>query len=291
MHLIYEIIVVDNASFDGSDRLLRDEFPAVIFVQLKENIGFGKANNLGFRHSSGKNLLFLNPDTVMLGQAICTMYYHLKEIPYAGAVGCTLLNSDHSIQRSCVQKFPTIPNQILDIDYLKAQLPCWKFWGINPLLSYNGSPREVEAVSGACLMVKRHIFEEIEKFTSEYFMYAEDIDLCYKINSAGYKVYYISDAKVVHHGGGSSEKREDNGGVVLMRESIFQFFKMRKGKFRAAGYRFSMLIAAVMRMTIIGALLLLPFNDVQRRRFRSAFTKWRNILRWSIGFERWARGF
>lgn len=288
IQLIYEIIVVDNGSFDGCDRILRNEFPGVIFVQIKKNIGFGKANNVGFQHSSGRNLLFLNPDTEIIGSALYTMYHYLEQMPDAGVAGCTLLNSDQSIQRCCVLKFPTILNQILDIEYLKVKFPYLKYWGINPLLSNKGIPKEVEVVSGACLMVKRNLFEKIDKFTPEYFMYAEEIDICYKVKKAGYKVYYISVAQVVHYGGGSSKKHDNDLGVVLMRESIFKFFKMRKGKLSATCYRFSMLIASIIRLIMIGALLSLPFKGAQRMRFRSTLTKWKKILRWSVGFDRWA---
>ena len=288
IRLIYEIIVVDNASFDGCDRILKDEFPDVIFIQIKKNIGFGKANNLGFQHTSGRNLLFLNPDTEILGPAIYTMYHYLEKIPDAGAAGCTLLNSDQSIQTSCVQTFPTILNQILDIEYLKVLFPNLRFWGINPLLSYNGIPQKVEVVSGACLMVKRDIFEKIDKFTTDYFMYTEDIDLCYKVQNAGYIVYYISDAQVVHYGGGSSKKHENDVGVVLMRESIFKFFRIRKGELSAKCYRLSMSIASIIRLMMLGILLLLPFKEAHRIKFYHTFSKWKKILRWSVGLERWA---
>ena len=128
--LDFEIIVVDNASFDGCESILKEEFPGVIFIQSKENIGFGKANNLGFQHSSGRNLLFLNPDTEIVGHALNTMVRHLDALPAAGAAGCQLLNADRSIQTSCIQVFPTIINQLLDIDYLKIKFPNIKFFGM-----------------------------------------------------------------------------------------------------------------------------------------------------------------
>lgn len=287
-NLDYEVLVVDNASFDGCASILEEEFPGVIFIQSKENIGFGKANNLGFQHSEGRNILFLNPDTKIIGTAINTMFSYLETLPDSGAVGCQLLNSDRSIQTSCIQVFPTILNQILDIDYLKIKFPKLKFFGFNPLLANNGIPKEVEAVSGACLMIKREIFEKIDKFTPDYFMYTEDIDLCFKVHKAGFRVYYLSSAQVTHYGGGSSKKHVYDVGIVLMRESICKFFRMRRGKLNAVGYRFSMSIASIIRLILIGILFLWSFSPDDRLRLRYAYKKWKNILRWSLGFERWA---
>lgn len=287
-NLDFEIIVVDNASSDGCECILEKEFPSTIFVQSKENIGFGKANNLGFQHSAGRNLLFLNPDTKIIGPAIYKMYNYMETIPDAGAAGCKLLNSDESIQTSSIQVFPTILNQILDVKCLQVRFPNLKFWGIDPLFSENSIPKEVEAVSGACLMIKRHVFEKIEKFTTDYFMYTEDIDLCYKIHNAGYKVYHIGEAQVVHYGGGSSRKHKNALGVVLMRESIFKFFQMRKGKLSAILYRFSLSITSIIRLSLIGILISLPVTHDDKFKFRFALNKWKNILRWSLGFERWA---
>ena len=108
-----EVIVVDNASFDGSAELVEREFPGVHFVQSKENLGFAGANNLGVRSAKGRNLLFLNPDTEVIGTALERMSSFLDATPDAGAVGCKLLNTDGTVQTSCIQPFPTILNQAL----------------------------------------------------------------------------------------------------------------------------------------------------------------------------------
>ncbi len=284
----FEVIVVDNASFDGCDLILEKEFPGVIFIQSKENIGFAKANNLGFKHSSGRNILFLNPDTKMIGACLSVLCNNLDSIPDAGAVGGKLLNEDLSIQSSCIQAFPTVLNQILAIEYLKARLPILKFGGINPLFFNKGMPEEVEAVSGACLMIKRNLFEKIAEFSTDYFMYAEDVDLCYKVQNAGYKVYYVSDAQVMHYGGGSSKKHESDIGIVLLRESIFKFFQLRKGKLHAIFYRSSMLVVSLARLSLISIVISLPFRNDNKPKFHYIFSKWKKILRWSLGFEGWA---
>src|SRR3990172_4683046 len=229
--LTFEIIVVDNASYDGSADIVRDEYPDVIFIQSERNLGFARANNLGYRQSSGSALLFLNPDTELVNDALARMVTYLNSSATVGAVGCRLLNSDLSLQTSCIQAFPTLWNQLLDAELLRRILPAWKLWGMSALSHYNGKPLEVEVVSGACIMVNRAVFEAVGPFSEEYFMYADDVDLCYLIKTAGYSVQYVGDATVIHHGGKSSASREESQfAAVMQRESRARFFRKRRGE-------------------------------------------------------------
>jgi hypothetical protein len=286
----FEVIVVDNASYDGCNQVLANEFPEAKFVQSDKNLGFAGANNLGFNHSTGMNLLFLNPDTEVVGSAIKVMLSHLQSIPDAGALGCRLLNSNLSLQTSCIQPFPTILNQILDIEYLKRIFPKLEFWGTKPLFLTNGKPEKVEVVSGACIMTKRLIFENIGMFSTDYFMYTEDIDLCYKILQAGYKIYHIKDATVVHHGGGSSTRAKVNNlNDVLKRESISCFLEKTDGRFTANLYRYSMGVSSIIRLIILAVLtpaaVLLGHTDS----LYPKLLRWKKVLEWSLGREKWAR--
>ena len=288
-NLDFEVIVVDNASYDGCDEFIKNEFPQAKFIQSKENIGFARANNLGYEYSSGRNLLFLNPDTEILDSAINIMYSYLESIPDAGAVGCKLLNSDLSVQTSCIQPFPTILNQALDVEYLKLKFPQLRLWGIKPLFFNDGNPEEVEVVSGACIMIKKDVFEEIDMFSTDYFMYSEDLDLCYKIQQSGYKSFYISNASVVHHGGGSTRFNNKNEfNIVLMRESVFKFLEKNRGTLNALLYKFSMALVSISRLLLISILipiaLLFGCNTLH-----PVFNKWKKVLKWSLGFEKWTR--
>lgn len=279
----FEIIVVDNASYDGCDEIIKREFPGAIFVQSERNLGFAKANNMGVTWSSGRNLLFLNPDTEVLGSAISLMLDNLESLPDAGAIGCKLLNSDLSLQTSCIQPFPTVLNQLFDVEYLKMKTPGLSFWGIRSLFSNSGNPEEVQVVSGACVMVKRDVYEKIEGFSEDYFIYAEDIDLCYKIKCAGYKSYYIKDAEVIHYGGGSSDDIDRTYfGTVLMRESVFIFLKKTRGEVIAQSYKFSMMVSSVIRLTLMKILVVL----FKREYIRKTMKKWKRVLRWAIGLEK-----
>lgn len=287
----FEVIVVDNASYDGCDEILNREFPDTKFVQSDENLGFAGANNLGFNHSLGRNLLFLNPDTEVIGPAINVLSSSLESIHDAGALGCRLLNTDLSVQTSCIQPFPTVLNQVLDIEFVKLRFPSVEFWGVNPLFVNNGKPEKVQAISGACVMTKRHVFEKIGMFSTDYFMYAEDIDLCYNIQRAGYSVYFINEATVIHHGGCSSRQTKVNNlNDILKRESISRFIKKNNGKLSSFTYRGSMTLASIVRLGVM--VVLMPFAIMFHRRdsLYPKLIKWKKVLSWSLGQEKWARG-
>src|SRR4030066_516351 len=119
----FEIVVIDNASFDGSGEMLKQCYPQVQFIQSEKNLGFSKANNEAFRVTHGQYVLFLNPDTEIVGTAIPIMLGYLQQMPNAGSVGCKLLNADKTVQTSCIQPFPTILNQFLDSEFLRALWP------------------------------------------------------------------------------------------------------------------------------------------------------------------------
>ena len=282
----FEVIVVDNASYDGCGEMLATNFPAVKFIQSAHNLGFAGANNLGFSHSSGDNLLFLNPDTEILGSALDVMLAALAAIPNAGAVGCKLLNPDLTVQTSCIQRFPTVLNQLLDTDYLIRRFPQVSMFGVRPLYFYRGTPEPVEVISGACIMTKRHVFDAVHKFNTEYFMYAEDLDLCFKIRKAGFRSYYVGEASVIHFGGTSTAKVTHFNDVVK-RESVAMFLQKHSSKPASSLYRLSTLFVSILRLCI-AAMLLAIGTPRGRASVDKTFQKWIKILRWSVGLEGWA---
>lgn len=288
--LTFEVIVVDNASYDGCDELLKTHYPEVAFVQSDVNLGFAKANNLGFQRSVGENLLFLNPDTEIHGPAIGAMLSYLRTLPSAGAVGCKLVNSDKSIQTTSIQAFPTVLNQTLATDYLIHLFPKSNMWGVKPLFFETGSPEVVEVISGACLMVKRDVFQEVGMFSSDYFMYGEDIDLCYKIHCAGYHAYYVSTVEVVHYGGAScAESKVSEFNAIVKRESVKRFFRKHRGAPTALLFVMSTAIISVVRLSIV--MIVIPFALALNKGSRvfEVFVKYWKVLRWSLGMEQWAR--
>jgi N-acetylglucosaminyl-diphospho-decaprenol L-rhamnosyltransferase len=286
--ITFEVVVVDNASDDDCERILRAEFPRALFIPARKNLGFARANNLGFQHSKGEILLFLNPDTEVHDDSIVRMFHELCNDDAAGAAGARLLNSDGSLQTSCVQSFPTIANQLLDFDVLRRAFPTWRLWGSQALYA-TGQPASVDAISGACFMVKRTVFERVGLFSDTYFMYSDDLDLSYKVRRAGYKTVYLGDCTIVHHGGKSSEKQNDNFSDLWQRESLAQFFRSTRGGAYATAFRAGMALMSILRMGAI--ICVLPFGQIGIRGKQPALilAKWSKILRWAIGMEIWAR--
>ena len=286
----FEIIVVDNASYDGCQEMIAREFSKVKFVQCEINLGFANANNLGFQYSSGDILVFLNPDTEILKNALNTLYSFITSDARVGAVGCILLNSDLTIQTSCIQAFPTILNQALDNELLRMRFPKLKLWGIKPLFCNDGRPVQVDVISGACIMIKRQVFEEIGMFSTEYFMYSEDVDLCYKIKKIGLKVYHHCKAQIIHHGGGSSRKKQNsNFQPVLIKESRMIYFRKTKGKFYATLYKNAILCVSFCRILLLYLMLPVKKSPFGYQEFNRSFEKWKKVMRWSLGLERWTK--
>jgi hypothetical protein len=289
--LSFEVIVIDNASYDGCGKMLAEEFPQMRFVQSTENLGFARANNLGFEQCTGRNLLFLNPDTEVVGPALEGLVAALDSDPYLGMVGPKLLNSDLTVQTSCIQPFPTILNQLADFERLRLLSPKWKLWGMRPLFEdHQGRPVEVDAISGACIMIKREVFQRIGLFSTDYFMYAEDLDLCYKVRQAGGKVCYLGSASIIHHGGQSSKQKGDESfAAPLMREALLKFLQKTRGSTYAAIYRAAVLLVAILRLAILGVALALPVPRVGKVSIRWSLRKWYKVLRWSVGLEPWTK--
>ena len=242
----YEVVVVDNASMDAPCQIITERFPWVKLILSDENIGFGRANNLGVHHSTGRYLLFLNPDTVVLGDALARMLSETQARPQAGAVGCKLLNPDGTLQTSRVLGFPTIANQLLSLAWLQRRLPNLGLWGQRPLhAAAHSKVDEVEVVPGAAILVPRPVFEAAGGFSPEYFMYAEEVDLCFAIRRAGWHNLHVKDAEIMHFGGQSTKQCEDGFSAVTMRDSVYRFFRRNHGRSYAMLYRAGMLLSAL----------------------------------------------
>lgn len=285
----HDIVVVDSGSFDGSGRMVLEEFPDVLFVQSPENIGFAAANNLGTRYASAPLLLFLNPDCEVLPGAIDELLKASEALPMRGVVGCRLLNTDGSLQASCVMPRPTIFNQLLDSDFLQRHFPRCRLW--QSALTYDDAdgPVSVDAVSGACMLVSQTVFASIGRFTTDYFMYAEDLDLCWKARRAGWSNYYVGSARIVHHGGGSSSQSRSSFASVMMRESLRRLLRRVRGPAYAGLYRATMGLNAASRLALLAVASPAMLALHRTSRWRSASRKWMSVLRWSLGLESWVK--
>jgi N-acetylglucosaminyl-diphospho-decaprenol L-rhamnosyltransferase len=284
----FEIVVVDNASRDECHDVIQKHFPTVRFIQSEENLGFAGANNLGVQECRGRNLLFLNPDTEVVGPALQALMHSLEDLSDAGIVGPRLLNSDLSVQTSCIQRFPSILNQTLDSEVLRGLFPDSSLWGTGPLLKPPSSPISVDVIAGACLMAKATVFERVGGFDTGYFMYAEDADLCFKVQQQGWKSYYVPSVSVVHHGGRSSDTQtESHFAAVVMRESVFRFLRTRRGSWYGASFRSVTAAAALFRIGLLHILVAMSHGP-RKISCSIALRRWIRLLRWALGMEMWA---
>lgn len=198
----YEIIVVDNASGDGSVELLRQTFPEITVIASDVNLGFGKANNLGAQRASGKYLFLLNPDTILVNDAIGILYRYLEEHPGAGVVGGNLYSPDMTPAPSFCREFDDLA--------LEKKRSSWgsiiggkvrdKLGRTGPLEGFNHTeePEKVAYIFGADMMLPRALFEKVEGFDPDFFMYAEEEELTWRIHSLGYDVVSVPQAQIIH---------------------------------------------------------------------------------------------
>lgn len=191
----YEIIVVDNNSPHDDGLILLAENPDVIFIKALENLGFGRANNLGTKHASGEYFFFLNPDTMLINNAIYEMVNFLKTNSGVGACGGNLFDAEGRPTHSYSRLFPSI---IKEIDYALRRGISKMIFGHNHEFNHTGKALEVAFVTGADLMIPRSVWNSVGGFSDDFFMYFEETELEYRINKAGFRVYSIPTAKIVH---------------------------------------------------------------------------------------------
>jgi GT2 family glycosyltransferase len=250
------------------------------------NLGFAGANNLGFAKSSGEYVLFLNPDTEIVDNAITTMLDQTASLQDCGIIGCKLLNTDLSVQTSCIQTFPTIPNQVLDYEYLRLRWPSCSFWSIGALFSDDVNPVSVEVISGACMLLRRDVFKRAGMFTEDYFMYAEDLDLCYKVKALGLCNYYVGKAQVIHHGGQSSNRVSISNWSIIMRfKAVHKFCVKRQGSLYGLLFRAAMGAGALLRIVVLSLAKPFAANDLRKQSIKNSTSKWLAVLKWSYGVD------
>lgn len=220
--IAYEVIVVDNASGDGYERLLAAAFPGrpVKFLTLKENVGFGRANNAGFRLASGRNVLCLNPDTLLLNNAVKILSDYLDSHPECGACGGNLYDTRMEPAVSFRRIFPGI---FWETDVLTSGRAERLAHGGNVWFNHTGKPMKVAYVNGADLMMPASVLKKTDGFSPEFFMYFEETDLCRRIGRLGYDVVNVPSARIQHLEGGSF----DNDGIPRRRIEFYEEGRMR----------------------------------------------------------------
>lgn len=235
--LSFEIIVVDNASSDGSQEYITVLFQNVKWINAGENLGFGRANNLGSGYASGKYLFFLNSDTILKNNAVKIFHDYAEQNPGIGALGCMMSGIDGK-QCSSYGFFPGIKNEIR---YLTR-----KMFGLHE--EFTAKEKKVDYISGADLFMRKNMFLDFGGFDSEIFMYYEETDLQYRISLKGLPRVLISGAEIIHLEGGSFENRGLSPGRFMMAQKSYNHY-IRK-HFKGFYYYFYRVSLCFLRLSI-----------------------------------------
>ncbi len=286
----FEVFVVDNASQDDSVEIVRQRFPDVNLIASRENLGFPKANNLALKKCKGKNVLFLNPDTLILERAIETMHEYLEHNPGVGAVGPKIYGADNKIQFDGARNFPTLFNVFLEFLRLAKHFPNNRILGRFRMGDWDHKDdRDVNSLDGSCMLIRRDILSRIGFMDEDLFMYLEDMDLCYRIRKNGWIIHYLSAAKIIHLCGQSSKKVDHKSlFYTLELEAYRQFNKKHYSKLH--GLLVQVIVFIISLDVLIISLTGSKFQFLTERfpRFFSEIyrDKFINFLHWSLTPDR-----
>ena len=230
--LRFEVFVVDNASTDGSVAMVRGWFPQVHLIENQENVGFAQANNQAIRQSRGCYVLLLNSDTEVYPVSLETMVRFMEEHPQSGGCGPRLLNPDGSLQASC-HPMLTTTREFWRLVFLDRLWPRATYvqerWALD-------RTHPVEVLKGACFLLRRAALDQVGLLDERYFMYTEEMDLCYRLLQAEWQLWWVPEAIVKHYGEASSTQMAEAMYVELYRSKV-QFHRRFGGTDRANRFK------------------------------------------------------
>ena len=239
----FEVIVVDNASADSSAEMVRQQFGEVTLIGNAENAGYAEGNNQGIAASRGEYILLLNPDTELKPGALDTLLAFGRGRPEAAAVGCRLVGPDGKVQSSC-RGFPNPLGVLFEYTKLSRLFPKSRLFG-SYRMTFFGCDREAEVDQpmGSCLLLSRKAVEDVGMFDSDFPIFFNEVDWCYRTKQMGWKIYFTPDAEVVHWGGAGTRQVKPQ----MVREShrALRKFYEKHYRSRLAGPVYWFIIAAI----------------------------------------------
>ncbi len=261
--LPHEIIVVDNASSDGSPEMVADEFPQVRLIANTENLGFATANNQGLEIATGAKLLLLNPDTIILDHAIDVMSAWLDAHPDVGCVGCQVFEDPETIQLTCFAD--PGPLSLAVIEFGLKRLFTWP--------EYGGwdrtTQRDVDVVSGMFMLVPRPVFEEVGSLDDAFFIYSEEADWCRRIRNVGKRCVFAPEARILHLEGGSKSTAQIKSRMYVQKQKSKTIYARKHyGRSGELITRAIFLSSAMLRGIAFGLIGLLRATPDRKARLR-----------------------
>jgi len=285
-NLRLQIIVVDNASSDGSSEMVQNLFPEVQLINSGGNIGFARANNLAIAHSDAPFILFLNPDTLVSENSINSMVDFLRSNPSIGALGCKMKDDKGRVQPLGLQWFPSPLTELFNILFVSAKT----IEKIKKYLPYKDPDQSgyVSKLYGGCLVVRRDVLEQVGYFDERFFMYGEDVDLCKRIINGGWKLYYLSEAEVIHLVGGASRKTSDQFSTLMKCESISKLMQKYYGDKGKIFYRIVVFGGSIVRLSTLLILKSVSyFSFIGRNiKYEKSYSKYIAMIKWSLDLQK-----
>lgn len=290
--ITHEIIVVDNASDDGSVEFIREKFPQINLIVNKTNVGFSKANNEALKVSKGKFILLINPDTIVSEDTITKMIDFINQYPEVGLAGCKILNPDGSLQLACRRSFPGPWTSFCKVTGLSTLFPKSKLFAkYNLTYLDENSTYEVDAISGSFMMMKREAYEKVGGFDEQFFMYGEDLDLCYRIQKNGYKVFYYPGTQIIHYKGESTKRSSldetkyfYNAMNLFVKKHFSSFYLVEIILRSAIGFRKIFAFLGRRKLSLIAVLLDIVFFNtclILAEKLYLRFTQWHGFPEFS----------
>lgn len=222
----FEVIVADNASKDGTEEMVRREFPLVKLILNNRNEGYSKPNNQALDSGSGRYALLLNPDTVILPNSLDLLVDFADEHPRVGIIGPKILNRDGTMQLQCRRSYATPWDLLCYFSGLSRIFPKSQFFA-GYLVTYRdeNETHSVEAVSGACMLIRRELLQQIGKLDEQFFAYQEDTDFCFRAHQAGWDIYYFPRAQVYHYGGFGGSRYQPYRSILEWHRSYWRYYR------------------------------------------------------------------
>jgi GT2 family glycosyltransferase len=276
----FEIIVVDNASTDGTPAAIREQFPEVRLVEIQANLGFAKANNIGIAISQGEYVALINSDVVVYENCLDRLLEAMKPNSNIGIIGPKMICADGSVGLS-VMRLPTVWNTLCAALAVHSVLPnSQRLAGFSVRTDGTRGIEDVQVVTGWFCMISRQALEQVGGLDERFFMFGEDIDWCQRFSKAGWRVVFCGDTQSLHYGGGSSEEAPARY-YVEMRRANLQYFQKHHGRMGAAGYRIAIAIHELAR--IAGYSLSYCLHRADRVSAGSKMRRSVSCLQWLVG--------
>ena len=280
------IVVVDNKSKDGSAELVAREFSEVTLLRSGANLGFGRGNNLAQEYASPGYALFLNPDTELRENALRRMVDFLAAHPDAGAVGCRMVFPDGEVADQNLQWFPSPLKEFVRLAFLSEGV----IRLLKGVLPWNDPTKSgyVDKLYGGCLTVRSSVLDKIGWFDERFFMYGEDVDLSRRIREAGWQLYYLSEAEVMHAKGGVTKGAGSEFSILMSCESMAKLIEKYQGPTARNRYRLAVAAASMIRLVMLMLLLIisLPPSSPRRGKYREAMRNCLLRIQWAWGLRK-----